>query len=159
MFRGIYNTPACSAGGGGMKSASRDHRRHPLGSDRCESTFGFCERPMRVTTVDDHCRFFFQHFFDDFEFFDFSEKGYWARCFGKAFWVVRGGPGEHLGASGGGPGGVLGGPGAVRGGSGGRLGRVLGALGAILGRSLRQSDFGSIFRTKPFEKSQFASKT
>ena len=42
-----------------MKSASRDHRRHPLGSDRCESAFGLCERPMRVTTVDDRRRLFF----------------------------------------------------------------------------------------------------
>ena len=40
--RESYNTPCC-ARGGGLKSASRDHRRHPLGSDRCESAFGFCE--------------------------------------------------------------------------------------------------------------------
>ena len=90
-----------------------------------------------MTVVD----FFFDFFFDDFEFFDFSEKGYWARCFGKAFWVVRGGPGGHLGVSGGGPGGVLGGPGAVRGGPGG----VLGGSWALFERPLKQSDFGSIF--------------
>ena len=66
---------------------------------------------MRVTTVDDRCRLFFRLFFDDFEFsifpkkvigpdasenvlgrlfddfqfFDVSEKGYGARCFGKSF--------------------------------------------------------------------------
>ena len=33
-----------------------------------------------MTVVD-----FFLTFFDDFEFLDFSEKGYWARCFGKRF--------------------------------------------------------------------------
>ena len=65
------------------------------------------------------------------KFLYFSEKRYWARSFGKAFWLVRGGPGGHLGP--GGPGGVLGGPGGVRGASGGRLGRVLGALGVFLG--------------------------
>ena len=36
-----------------------------------------------MTTVDDRCRLFFRLFFDEFEFFDFSEKGYWARRFGK----------------------------------------------------------------------------
>ena len=79
---------------------------------------------MRVTTVDDRCRLFFRLFFDDFEIFDFSEKGYWARCFGKRF-----------GSSGGFREGFLGHPGGSRrplggfwgspGGSGGRLGRVL----------------------------------
>ena len=39
---------------------------------------------------------------------DFSEKVYWARCFGKAFWAI-------LGPSREGPGGVLEGPGGVRG--------------------------------------------
>ena len=69
---------------------------------------------------------FFLSFFNNVEFFKFSEKCYWARSFGKAFWVVRGGPGGHLGASGGDPGGVLGCPGAVlgvRGASWERLGR------------------------------------
>ena len=83
-----------------------------------------------MTVVD----FFFDFFstsFDDLNFFDSSEEGYWARCFGKAFWVVRGGPGGHLGASGGGLGGVLGGPGVVRRGPG----DVLGGSWALLGRS------------------------
>ena len=80
-----------------------------------------------MTVVD----LFFRLFFDEFDFFYFSEKGYWARSFGKAFWVVREGPGGHLGASGGDPGGVLGSPGAVRGGPGG----VLGGSWALLGRS------------------------
>ena len=57
---------------------------------------------------------FFPLFFDDFKFFEFSEKGYWARSFGKAFWVVRGGPGGHLGPSGG-QGGILGGSWALLG--------------------------------------------
>ena len=77
---------------------------------------------------------FFSTSFDDFEFFNFSDKGCWARCFGKAFW-------GHPGASRGVREGILGGPG----GSGGHLGRVLGGLGAILGRSFELSDFGSIF--------------
>ena len=47
-----------------------------------------------MTSVDDRCRLFFRLFFDEFEVFDFSEKGYWARCFGKTFWVVRRGPGK-----------------------------------------------------------------
>ena len=63
----------------------------------------------------------------------------------KKFWVVRGGPGGLLGASGGGPGGLLEGPGALREGPGGRLGRLLGALEAILERPSRQSDLGSFF--------------
>ena len=77
--------------------------------------------------------FFFRPFFDDFEFFKFPEKGYWARSFGKAFWVVRGDQGGHLGASGGDPGGVLEGPGAVGGvreASWEGLGRSWGDLGA-----------------------------
>ena len=76
---------------------------------------------MRVTTVDDRCRLFFDLFstisnfaifpkkvtgpdasenvfpkpddvrtFSENRFFEFSEKRYWARSFGKAFWVVRG---------------------------------------------------------------------
>ena len=114
-----------------LKSASRDHRRHPLGSDRCESAFGFCERPMRVTTVDDRCRPFF---FDDVEF---SEKGFWARGFGKHFGSSGGVREGILGHPGGGPGGILEGPG----GSGGHLGRVLGGLGAILERLFEQFNF------------------
>ena len=47
-----------------------------------------------MTTADDRCRLFFRPFFDEFDFFEFSEKGYWARCFGKTFWVVREGPGK-----------------------------------------------------------------
>ena len=47
-----------------------------------------------MTTVDDFCRLFFLLFFDEFDFFDLPEKGYWARCFGKTFWVVREGPGK-----------------------------------------------------------------
>ena len=111
--------------------------------------------------MDDRCRLFFRHFFDDFEFLDFSEKGCWARCFGKnvgssfrrvrcfrffrkrlwgqmlrkTFWVVRGGPGGLLGASGKGPGaswGVLGLSGGVREASWEGLGRSWGVLGATL---------------------------
>ena len=91
---------------------------------------------MRVTTVDDRCRpLFFRHVFDDFDFFDFSEKGYWARCFGKSFgssggireasWGIRR-------ASEGGPGGLLGDPGALGGASWEGLGRSWGDLGATL---------------------------
>ena len=94
---------------------------------------------MRVTTVDDRCRlFFFSTFFDDFEFLDFSEKGYWARCFGKRF-GSSGGSGKLLGASGEGPGGVreaswgvLGLSGGLRGASWEGLGRSWGDLGATL---------------------------
>ena len=43
--------------------------------------------------------FFFRLVFDEFEFVDFSEKGCWAGCFGKAFWAVRGGPEGYLGGS------------------------------------------------------------
>ena len=100
---------------------------------------------MRVTTVDDRCRpLFFQHVFDDFDFFDFSEKRYWAKSLGK-----------HFGSSGGVREGFLEHPGEVQeaswgvlrlsGASGGSLGRVLGALGAILERPFEQFNFGSIF--------------
>ena len=72
-------------------------------------------------------------FFDDFEFFVFSEKGYWARCFGK-----------RVGSSGGVREGFLGHPGrvqeasyvvlglsgGVRGASWEGLGRSWGVLGA-----------------------------
>ena len=50
----------------------------------------------------------------------------------KKFWVVRGGPGGLLGASGGGPGGLLGGPGALRG-TGGVLGGFWEGPGKVLG--------------------------
>ena len=109
---------------------------------------------MRVTTVDDRCRLFF----DDFEPFDFSDDRCTKSSFGKKTGLifsnfpkkclgtgaseklfgpsrgVRRGSGSRLRGSWGSPGR-----------SGGRLGRVLGALGAILERPLRQSDFGSIF--------------
>ena len=88
---------------------------------------------MRVTTVDDRCRLFFRLFFDDFEFFDFSEKGYWARCFGKSFGSSEGVREGFLGH----PGGVqeaswevLGLSGEVRGASWEGLGRSWGDLGA-----------------------------
>ena len=74
---------------------------------------------MRVTTVDDRCRLFFRLFFDDFEFLDFSEKGYWARCFGKRF-----------GSSEGVREGFLGHPGGVQEASWGVLGLSGGVLGA-----------------------------
>ena len=85
--------------------------------------------------------FCFRLFFDDFHFFYFSEKGYWARSFEKTFWVVRGGPGGHLGASGGDPGGVLGGPGGVRGASWEGLGRSWGDLGATFTAVRYRIDF------------------
>ena len=89
-----------------------------------------------MTTVDDRCRLFFRHVFDDFEVFDFSEKVYGATCFigpeasEKHLGSSRGGPGGHFGA----PGGVWEASWGVLGGSRGHLGRVLGALGAILER-------------------------
>ena len=76
-----------------------------------------------MTVVD---LFFFRHVFDDFDFFDFSEKGYWARGFGKHFGSTRGVREGILGAPGG---------------SGGHLGRVLGGLGAILERLFEQFNF------------------
>ena len=82
----IYITPTRCAGGGGLKSASRDHRRHPLGFDRCERAFGFCEGLCGVTTVDVRCRLFFRHLFDDFELFDFSDD----RCTKSSFGKKRG---------------------------------------------------------------------
>ena len=88
---------------------------------------------MRVTTVDDRCRpFFFDLFltaFDDFDFFEFLETGYWMRCFGNIL-VHLGDPGGHLGVPGGGPGGVLELSGGVRGASWEGLGRSWGDLGA-----------------------------
>ena len=92
-------------------------------------------------------------------FFYFSEKGYWARCFGKGFgssggvrvgflghpegvqeasWGVLGLSGVVREAS-------WGRPGGVQGASWDGLGRSWGALGAILERPLAQSGFGSIF--------------
>ena len=82
---------------------------------------------MRVTTVDDRCRLFFSTFFRRFRIFDFSEKGYWARCFGKRF-----------GSSGGVREGFLGHPGGVQEASWGVLGLSGGVRGASwegLGRS------------------------
>ena len=91
-----------------------------------------------MTTVDDRCRpLFFRHVFDDFDFFDFSEKGYWARGFGKHFGSsvgVREGILGHFWAVRRGRQGILGSPE----GSGGHLGRVLGGLGAILERLFEQ---------------------
>ena len=75
---------------------------------------------LRVTTVDDRCRLFFRLFFDEFDFFDFSEKGHWARCFGK-----------DLGSSGGVRQGIWGRPGGVREASW----RVLGLSGGVRGAS------------------------
>ena len=95
---------------------------------------------MRVTTVDDRCRLFFLLFFDDFEFFDFSEKGYWARCFGKRF-----------GSSGGVREGFLGHPGGVQEASWGVLGLSGGVRGASwegLGRSW--GDLGATFKAVRF---------
>ena len=88
--------------------------------------------------MEDRCRLFFRHVFDDFEFFDFSEKGYWARCFGKRFgssggirgasWGIRRGSGGVREASWG----VLGHSGGLRGASWEGLGRSWGDLGATL---------------------------
>ena len=92
-----------------------------------------------MTTVDDRCRLFFRHVFDDFEFLDFSEKGYWARWFGKHFrssegvwqgiWGLQGGSGRQVGGSW-----------RCPVGSGEHLGRVLGGLEAILEGILRQDE-------------------
>ena len=81
------------------------------------------------------------NFFDEFEFFDFSEKGYWARCFGKRFGSSEGFREGFLGH----PAEVQEASWGVLGGSGGRLGSVLGALGATVEPPSRQSDFGSFF--------------
>ena len=99
--------------------------------------------------------------FDDFQFFDFSDKGYGARCFGKSFgssfrerllgqmlrktfWVIRGFREGFLGHPGGvqeASWGVLGLSGGVRGASWEGLGRSWGDLGAILTRHLGESNF------------------
>ena len=60
-----------------------------------------------MTTVDDHCRLFFRHFFDDFEVFDFLDGPRGARealggRFGRVLGGlegVRGSPGSVLGGS------------------------------------------------------------
>ena len=88
---------------------------------------------MRVTTVDDHCRLFFSTFFRRVRIFEFSEKGYWARCFGKRFGSSEGVRGGFLGIRGGSRrplGASWGCPGGVRGASWERLGRSWGDLGA-----------------------------
>ena len=51
--------------------------------DRCEKAFGFCEGLCGVTTVDDRCRLFFRHLFDDFDFLDFSDDRCTKSSFGK----------------------------------------------------------------------------
>ena len=97
-----------------------------------------------MTVVD----FFFDFFFDEFDFFDFSEKSHWPKCFGKMLgfpWMTvvdfcfrpffddfefLGRPGVSGRASWG----LLGGPGGILGGS-----------WAVLERLFEQSDFGSIF--------------
>jgi hypothetical protein len=82
-----------------------------------------------MTVVD----LFFRLFFDEFEFFYFSEKGYWARCFGKSFGAavgVRAGFWGHRGGVQEASSGVLGLSGVVRGASWEGLGRSWGDLGA-----------------------------
>ena len=74
---------------------------------------------------------FFSTCFRRFRLFRFFRKTLLGQKPRKTFWVVRGGPGGLLGASGGGPGGLLGGPEALRGG----LGGLLGGSWALLGRS------------------------
>ena len=86
-----------------------------------------------MTTVDDRCRLFFRHFFDDFDFLDFSERvvgpdasekhfgssgGVWEGIWGRPR-GVREASWEVLGLSGG-----------VRGASWEGLGRSWGDLGA-----------------------------
>ena len=73
---------------------------------------------------------FFSTFFRRFRIFRFFRKRLLGQMLRKTFWVVRGGPGGLLGASGKGPGGILGGPGGVRGAPWERLGRSWGDLGA-----------------------------
>ena len=92
-------------------------------------------------TVVDFC---FRIFFDDFELFDFSETGYWARCVGKSFGSSEGVREGLLGHPGGvqeASWGVLGHSGRVRGASWEGLGRSWGDLAAIFKAVL----FGSIF--------------
>ena len=96
-----------------------------------------------MTVVD-----FFLLFFDDFEFFDFSDDRCTKSSFGKKTGLIFSNfPKKCLG-----PGASEKPFGPSRGvregipeGSGGGLGTLLGALGAILERPLRQSDFGWIF--------------
>ena len=116
----------------------RIFRKHILGQVLRKSL-------LRVTTVDDRCRFFFSDFFSTSSAFSIFPKKIIGpdvsenivgrpEGSGRASGGVRGRSGRPRG-------GVWGSPG----GSGGRLGRVLGALGAILERPWRQSDFGSFF--------------
>ena len=89
-----------------------------------------------MTVVD----FFLSTFFRRFRIFDFSEKGYWARCFGKRF-----------GSSGGVREGFLGHPGGVQEASWGVLGLSGGVRGASwegLGRSW--GDLGATFKAVRF---------
>ena len=88
-------------------------------------------------------------------FFDFSEKGYWARCFGKAFWVVRGVREGIWGRPGGvreASWGVLGLSGGVRGASWEGLGRSWGDLGATFGAVRFRIDFLIDFDAKRVPK-------
>ena len=107
-----------------------------------------------MTVVD----FFFRLFFDDLEFFDFSDDRCTKSSFGKKTGLIFSkfpkkclGPGaseKPFGPSRGVrrvPGRLLGGFWEGLGGSGGHLGAVLGCLGAILERLFEQSDFGAIF--------------
>ena len=80
--------------------------------------------------------FFFRLFFDEFDFFSIFPKKVIGPDVSEKILGRPGCPGAHLGASEGGPGGLLGGPGALRGGPGG----VLGGSWALLGRSW--SDLG-----------------
>ena len=77
MFTGDpQHAVPCCAGGGGLKSASRDHCRHPRGFDRCERTLGFCEGMFRVISVDERCWLFFRLWFRQFATIsNFLKKG------------------------------------------------------------------------------------
>ena len=99
----------------GLKSASRDHRRHSLGFDRCESTFGFSERLCRVTTVDEHC-LFCSCVFRRFRLFRFfRKKAIGPDALENAFGSSGGGSGKASGGIRGGPRGILGHPEGVLG--------------------------------------------
>ena len=72
--------------------------------DRCESTFGFCERLCRSTTVDEYCRLFFVLYFDDLKLFYFPNKiigpGASEKLFGSSgAWPLLGALGPLLGRS------------------------------------------------------------
>ena len=110
-----------------MKSASRDHRRHPLGSDRCESAFDFREGFCGVTTVDDRCRLFFdffRHFSTISNFSNFPKKCLGPGASEKPFGPSRGVRQGILG--------VLRGSRRVRGASWEALGRSWSGLGGHL---------------------------